>query len=249
MSVIYETCRHNATEQGVTLPSFEQFWQDGRIDLSSHDAPVIMLEDFRRDPIRYPLQTPSGRIELFSERIASFAYDECAGHPTWYEPVEWLGADRAATYPLHLISDQPNRRLHSQWDPSPHAASEKIKGREPITIHPTDAEARGIAAGDLVRVFNDRGACLAGARLSDAIRPGVVRLSTGAWFDPIGTLDKHGNPNTLTRDQGTSRLSQGCSAQSCLVDIARHQGEVPPLTAHATPRFVSAETSRGDDHD
>ena len=53
-----------------------------------------------------------------------------------------------------------------------------------MRIHPDDAAARGIADGDVVRVFNDRGACLAGAVLDEALRPGVAQLSTGAWYDP-----------------------------------------------------------------
>ena len=65
---------------------------------------------------------------------------------------------------------------------------------------------------------------------------GVVKLSTGAWYDPVepgvpGSLEKHGNPNVLTQDVGASRLSQGCAAQSCLVEIERFDGEPPPVTA------------------
>jgi len=94
-----------------------------------------------------------------------------------------------------------------------------------------------------VRVFNDRGACLAAARLSDRIRRGVVRLSTGAWFDPADSganrpLEKHGNPNALTLDIGASKLSQGCSAQTCLVEIERLEGPAPAVTAHDLPSFV-----------
>jgi biotin/methionine sulfoxide reductase len=116
----------------------------------------------------------------------------------------------------------------------------KIAGREPVQIHPDDAAARGISDGDVVRLFNDRGACLAGARITDGIRPGVVCLSTGAWFDPlnaaeIGSLDKHGNPNVLTLDKGTSKLAQCCTAQSTLVEIERHDGDVPPITAYDPP--------------
>jgi len=72
--------------------------------------------------------------------------------------------------------------------------------------------------------------------LSDALRPGVVQLSTGAWFDPEDpTADKflcvHGNPNVLTRDTGTSRLAQGCTGQLGLVEIERFNGPLPPVKA------------------
>src|SRR5277367_3980737 len=121
----------------------------------------------------------------------------------------------------------------------------KIKGREPIRINSRDAAAREIQAGDIVRVFNDRGALLAGALVTDEIRPGVVQLATGAWFDPVdpghpGSLDKHGNANVLTLDRGTSSLAQGSSAQTTLVQVERFVGEPPPVTAFEPPIFSDA---------
>jgi biotin/methionine sulfoxide reductase len=202
-----------------------------------------MLDAFRADPDRNRLQTPSGRIEIHSGEIASFRYADCPPHPTWLEPTEWLGSSLVARFPLHLVSDQPHTKLHSQLDFSTLSRANKVQGREPVWIHPTDAAARGISNGDVVRLFNDRGSCLAGAVLTDAIVAGVVKLSTGAWWDPEepgrpGSLDKHGNPNVLTRDHGTSSLGQGCSAQSCLVQLERHEGRVPPITAFDLPRIV-----------
>ncbi len=92
----------------------------------------------------------------------------------------------------------------------------------PISINTADAQQRDIKDGDLVRVFNARGACQARARVGIDIRQGVVALQTGAWhdLDPEGT-DTQGNPNILTRDLGTSRLGQGCSAHTTLVEISR----------------------------
>jgi biotin/methionine sulfoxide reductase len=109
-----------------------------------------------------------------------------------------------------------------------------------MRIHPRDAEARGIADGDIVRVFNDRGATLAGAVVTDRLRPGVVVLPTGAWYDPEdpaepGSLDVHGNPNVLTRDIGTSTLAQGTSAHSCLVEVERFTGTPPDLKVFSQP--------------
>ncbi len=122
-------------------------------------------------PKRTRCKTPSGKIEIYSERIASFGYDDCPPHAAWLEPIEWLGGEIAKRYPLHMLSDQPADKLHSQLDHGPHSRATKVKGRQPITLHPDDAATRGIAEGDVVRVFNDRGACLAAARLSDRIRP------------------------------------------------------------------------------
>jgi biotin/methionine sulfoxide reductase len=99
-----------------------------------------------------------------------------------------------------------------------------LPGERPgaIEINPADAGERAIEDGDLVRVFNDRGACRARAHLCQDIRPGVVSLPTGAWLkaDADG-MDSQGNPNILTRDLGTSRIGQGCSAHTTLVQIER----------------------------
>jgi biotin/methionine sulfoxide reductase len=151
----------------------------------------------------------------------------------------------AASYPLHLVSSQPRDRLHSQMDPGPVSAGGKIAGREAMAIHPGDAKARGLASGDVARVFNARGACLAGVIVSDAVRPGVVRLSCGAWYDPAYDNDDalclHGNANVLTRDQGTSRLGQGPSSATTLVQVERWNAAVPPVRAFVPPDMVAAE--------
>src|SRR5436190_12255946 len=143
-----------------------------------------MTRAFRRNPGAAPLPKPSGKIEITSATIAGFGYADCPGHPTWLPPVEGAGSPEAARFPLQLVANQPATRLHSQLDFGATSLASKIGGREPVRIHPQDATARGISDGDIVRLYNDRGACLAGAMLSDALRPGVVQLATGAWYDP-----------------------------------------------------------------
>ncbi len=233
---LYAITRRRAADIDIDLPDFETFWKQGLIDLRAHDRPIVMHAAFRRDPQRHALKTPSGRIEIFSETIHGFHLPDCPGHPVWLEPAEWHGN---AAGRLHMLSDQPSRKLHGQLDASPYSAAGKIQGREPIHLNPIDAAARGIEDGDMVEVFNDRGLCLSAARVTDDVMPGVTRLSTGAWFDYDfqSGIEKHGNPNTLTRDAGASELSQGCTAQTCLVDIRRADGPIPPVTAHLPPRF------------
>ncbi|ANN68333.1 molybdopterin-dependent oxidoreductase [Bordetella bronchialis] len=217
-------------------PDFEAFWRQGYLALPAPDRDFVLFEDFRRDPLAHRLHTPSGRIELYSERIAGFGYEDCPGHPAWLPPAEWLGADAARHSPLHLISSQPARRLHSQLDPARLAGARKIHGREPVRIHPDDAAARGIGDGEPVRIHNARGACLAGAVLDAGVMRGVLVMSTGAWFDADdATLERHGNPNVLTPDIGTSRLAQGSSALSTLVDIEPWTGALPSLRAYEVP--------------
>ncbi|MBB2205827.1 molybdopterin-dependent oxidoreductase [Gluconacetobacter takamatsuzukensis] len=235
---LYGQSRSKAAESGIPLPDFDDFWDQGLIDLSEFSSSQIAFSDFRADPLSHPLSTPSGRIEITSQRILSYALPDCPGHPAWMAPDEWLGADLSHAFPFHLISDQPARRLHSQLDHAELSRAGKIAGREPVHIHPADATARGIADGDIVELFNDRGRCLAGAVLSAHIMPGVLRLSTGAWADGDGPLDRHGNPNVLTRDRGASGFSQGCAALSCLVGI-RRADHVPPVRAFDPPTFIA----------
>jgi biotin/methionine sulfoxide reductase len=241
---IYERFRGRVAERGAEVPAFDDFWAAGeaRLPVSSDDH--TLFDRFIADPVGRKLPTPSGRIELFSATVDAFGYDDCPGHPMWLEPEEWLGGPRAEALPLHLIANQPTSRLHGQLDAGANSKASKVAGREPIRIHPDDAAARGISDGDVVRVFNDRGACYAGAVVTDAVRPSVVNLSTGAWFDPVdpsvpGSPCAHGNPNVLTPDRGTSRLAQGCTGQHVLVQVERFEGEPPAVRAHRQPRIVS----------
>lgn len=241
---IYDTSRESAAAHGVSLPDFDTFWAGEAFSIADQLEDVTLLfEAFRADPDAHPLGTPSGRIEIFSETIDSFGYDDCPGHPVWLDKQEWLGGERAERYPLHLVSNQPAPRLHSQLDFGAVSRESKVAGREPVTMHPADAAARGLRAGEVVRVFNDRGACLAGLRLSDGLRRGVVQLATGAWYDPADSgdepgLERHGNPNVLTRDVGTSKLGQGPTAHSCLIEIEAWTGALEPVRAFSPPEIL-----------
>lgn len=241
---LYAGWRDRLASDGLSLPAFDTFWQGETFELPKPSRPTVMLEAFRNDPISHPLGTPSGKIELYSATVDGFGYDDCpGGHATWLEPAEWLGSPLAKTYPLHLISDQPSTRLHSQLDHGPLSRSQKVHGREPVDIHPADADRRGIRTGDIVRLFNARGSCLASANVTANVASRVVRLSTGAWFDPQDwsgnkVLEKHGNPNALTADIAASSFSQGCAAQSCLVDVEKYVEEAPPVSAYEAPDGV-----------
>jgi biotin/methionine sulfoxide reductase len=243
LAVLYARLRASLHEAGVDAPSFEEFWAQGSLEIPDVEADRVLFDAFRADPGANPLRTPSGRIELHSETVAAFGYDDCPGHPSWLESEEWLGSPRAKRFPLALVANNPATRLHGQLDLGPYSQAAKVNGREPVRIHPKDAAARGIADGDVVRLFNDRGSCLAGAVISTDVREGVVQLSTGAWFDPDDPTAEiamcvHGNPNVLTRDIGTSRLSQGCSGQHALVELERYQGAVPPVRAFEPPQIA-----------
>ena len=222
-------------------PSYEDFVSRGYLQKvaspGDRDHLRVLLREFRADPGQAPLPTPSGKIELYSETIESFGLADCPPHPTWLEPHVRLGGN--APHPLHLVSNQPRTRLHSQLDHGPTSAASKVAGREPLRISPADAAVRGIRTGDVVAVWNDRGSCLAGALVDDGLMEGVVQLSTGAWWAPAAGFDcVHGNPNVLTTDEGTSGLAQGSTAHTCLVEVERHDGTVPEVDPHAAPQLI-----------
>lgn len=194
------------------------------------------MRKFRNDPKLHPLSTPSGKIEIFSENIASFGYDDCKGHPSWLGPAEIVTDDA----PLFLLASQPQTRLHSQLDFGGYSESRKKRGREVVSIHPVDAKPRDLVDGDIALLSNAHGACLASVNISEDLRPGVVQLPTGAWYDPQDPSDErplcvHGNPNVLTRDIGTSSLAQGSCGQLSVVQVEKFTGNLPPIRAFDPP--------------
>jgi biotin/methionine sulfoxide reductase len=242
---IYKRSASRIKPLGFDLPDYETFIDGGFIKLTDPKSPSVLLQSFRDDPEKNPLTTPSGRIEIFSEVIASFGLPDFPGHPIWCEPLEWLGSKEAERHPLHMITHQPARRLHSQLDHGSHSRAGKINGREPCRINSQDAAERGITEGSMVRIFNQRGSCVSAAQLDPGVLKNVIMMATGAWYDPDWDGDenccKHGNPNTLTKDLPTSELGQGPGALTCLVEIEKFVGIAPDVTAFVPPKIVSQQ--------
>jgi biotin/methionine sulfoxide reductase len=243
---LYGQLEHSPALGGKSIPRFDKFWEQGWIEVPFDGArPRERLgEALRRDPDASPLNTPSGRIEIFSSTIAGYGYADCPGHPMWLEPVEWHGSDIAARFPLYLSSNQPAHRLHSQYDHGVVSVEAKVQGRERIRISPKDASDRSIVDGMILRVFNDRGACLAAAWIDEGLEAGVVQLPTGAWFFPAdssaGPIESHGNPNVLTADRPTSHLAAGPSINA-MVQVEAWTLALPELRPFEAPELVPLE--------
>ena len=238
LKYLWNESKKVSEEMNLKLPEFDKFWEDGFFEVPIEKTKKIMFKDFRDNPKINALNTPSGKIEITSSTIKNYNLKDCKGHPTWIEPYEWLG--RKEKFPLHLLSNQPEYRLHGQLDNAEYSLKNKIKDREPVLINVEDAKERNIENNDIVLIFNKRGRVLAGARLSDEIMKGVLVLSTGAWFDPdyeINT-DLHGNPNVLTKDIGTSQLSQAPTSHTCLVEIRKaKQNEIKKVKIFLKPKM------------
>lgn len=242
LAQFYEVARQNAENAGIAMPSFTDFWAENKL-VSFENQPTTQtfqrFRQFRADPIKHPLRTPSGKIEIFSQTVAEMGYDDCLGHPSWLEPEEFKG-NVTADYPLALVTPHLPYRLHSQLAATALRQHYAVNDREPVLIHPEDAEQRGIASCDIVRIFNQRGQILCGAVVTENIIKGTVAVHEGAWFDPqdldtAQALCKNGNPNVLTRDEGTSKLAQGNSSNTAIVQVEKFVGEAPAVTVFTAP--------------
>lgn len=183
-----------------------------------------------------PLGTPSGKIEIYSKTLASYNLPDCPAHPTWLEPTEYTGSAKDGE--LQLMTAHSAYRLHSQFNYADVRKKYAIAGKEPVMIHKDDAAKRGIKTGDVVRVFNQRGQVLAGADVTDRIKQGSVCIHEGAWpdFDPETGICRNGGPNVLTLDIPTSRLANGCAANSALVKVEKWIGDTLETQAFEPPK-------------
>ena len=213
----YDAAQKAARAQRVAMPQFNAFWQQNKlIEMRENEKnnKYVRYADFRHDPVMNALGTPSGKIEIYSKTIEGYHYKDCPPHASWIEPDEWKGS--ADKDQLQLLTAHPAHRLHSQLNYASLRKEYAIADREPVTIHPDDAKARGIVEGDLVRVWNGRGQVLVGAHVSDGIKPGIICIHEGAWPDIENGICKNGGANVLTADIPTSRLANGCAGNTTL---------------------------------
>lgn len=189
----------------ATNPEYKQHIKDydefkkksvHRIELKE---PYIAFKAQIEDPAKNPFETPSGKIEIFSQRLADLHSPLTPPIPKYItEGREDRNHPIAEKYPLQLLSPHPRVRVHStlqnvDWldEVDPHV----------MWINPLDASARGIRDGDEVLVFNDRGTLAIKAWVTRRIMPGVVCIYEGHWYDPDENgIDRGGCVNTLTDD-------------------------------------------------
>lgn len=181
--------------------------------------PKVALTDFTADPGKHPLRTPSGKIEIFSIELSR------AGNPKEIPPVakyiqEWDSPfdEKAKEYPLQAMGHHYGPRVHST-----HNNNEWTMSALPqrVFLNPGDASARGITNGDLVKVWNDRGAMKLKCRITKRMMPGVVDIPQGAWYDPDEDgVDRGGNVNVLTSEKWTP-FAKGNAQHTIMVQIEK----------------------------
>jgi anaerobic dimethyl sulfoxide reductase subunit A len=179
------------------VPDFEAFRSAGVARFAPPEDAVAFARQIR-DPDNHKFSTPSGKIEIYSMKLAEtpdpYGLGRIAPIPTWIPPV-----DPSSPYPLLLCSAKSRARTHSIHGNQPRLAR---VDRDDIWMNPADAVRRGIANGDLVRVFNAQGETRLKVRVTDRILQGVVTMKEGAWFAPnAGGADRGGSTNVLTADR------------------------------------------------
>lgn len=211
------------------FPSFDKFWAEGVVKYRMGDDDGIVLKAFREDPVKNPLPTPSGKIEIYSERLAEIAR-------TWELPKEkgqeihpipqfiatkemrGQGDPTEAKYPLEAYGYHGAGRTHSTYHNVPW-----LRAAHPdrLMINPVDAKPRGIETGDKVRVFNDRGELEIEAFVTNRIIPHLVAMPQGAWYSPDEKgVDKGACINTLTMLDATP-LAKGNPSHTNLVEVKK----------------------------
>jgi anaerobic dimethyl sulfoxide reductase subunit A len=195
------------------IDDFDLFRERGVARLPAPEDAVAFAREIR-DPARHPFSTPSGKIEIYSTRLAAtpdpYGLGAIPPIPTWIPEAP------EPRHPLRLLTPKSRARTHSIHDNQPILAR---ADRDDVWIHPADAAARGIRDGQPVRVFNDRGATLLPARVTDRIAPGVVSIKEGAWFTPDASgRDTRGCANVLVADRASP--AGAAAFNSCFVEVA-----------------------------
>ncbi|EOL8998872.1 dimethylsulfoxide reductase subunit A [Cronobacter sakazakii] len=207
------------------LPDFDTFRQQGIFKLRDPQGHHVAYQAFRENPTANPLDTPSGKIEIYSSALADIAAhwqlpegDVIHPLPVYSPGFEQVSDPLRAQYPLQLTGFHYKSRTHSTYG---NVDVLQAACRQQVWINPQDAQARGINDGDPVRVWNARGEARIEAKVTPRIMPGVVALGEGAWYQPDAEgVDHAGSINVLTT-QRPSPLAKGNPSHSNLVQLAR----------------------------
>ncbi|PVZ86214.1 dimethyl sulfoxide reductase subunit A [Serratia sp. S1B] len=209
------------------LPSYQALRAMGIYKRKDPNGHFVAYKQFRDDPVANPLKTPSGKIEIYSAKLAEIADtwqlepDETISPlPIYASTFEGWDDPLRKTYPLQMFGFHYKARTHSSY-----ANIDVLQAACPqeVWINPLDAQQRGIISGEMVRIFNARGEVRVPAKVTPRIMPGVVAMGQGAWHqaDMKGDRIDHGAcMNTLTT-QRPSPLAKGNPQHTNLIQIER----------------------------
>ncbi|WP_257182972.1 DMSO/selenate family reductase complex A subunit [Corynebacterium cystitidis] len=226
-----EWVKYTLDESRKEIPELPEFDELQKMGVWRREGEsVIALEDFRKDPVSNPLETPSGKIEIFSETlhdmISEWEFDESLpGNKLTALPEHvdtWEGAKAASDnkkYPLQVIGHHTKGRTHSSYANVDWLRDDAHP--QVLWINPMDASSRGIENDDEVFAFNDRGRIKSIARVTPRIAPGVISIPQGSWFNPKdGGVDEGASVNTLTSWQ-PSPLGKGNAQHTAICQVEK----------------------------
>ena len=197
----------NANMEHIT---FEDLDREGHIPLAFFSDPE------KRPFLPYTsgaVPTPSGKIEFFSETLAAAGQD---GLPGFVPPSESRWGESAKRYPLELLGRKSDNYMNSTFANLPGHRKMEARTSQRIEMHPADAESRGVADGERVRIFNDRGSLELTAMLNASLPAGVVAARLDwAKLHANGT-----NINALTSERLTD-IGGGATFYSTLVEVEK----------------------------
>ncbi len=211
------------------FPTEEEFKKQGLLRKRNPDGHVVTFKAFREDPEANPLETPSGKIEIFSERLYEMS-------KTWEFPeglpgevvtpvptydVHWDGPEEAmqsSEFPLQCINHHTKGRTHSTYWDQPWT---KEAHPQKVWINPVDAAPRDISNGDPISVHNNRGKLISVAFVTERIAPGVISVPQGAYYTPDADgVDRGGCASTLASLTATP-IAKGNTQQSIIAEVTK----------------------------
>jgi trimethylamine-N-oxide reductase (cytochrome c) len=195
-----------------------------------HPLPADYTEEYLKG-----LQTQSGLIEFDCESLKRFDAEDPERPPVMRYAPAFEGphdAERFAKFPLHLLTPHPRFSFHTQGDGKDSFINDIPDHRVLVDGHyywiirlnAADAAARGIETGDLVKVFNDRGAVICAAQITGRLPAGIVHgYESSANYQPMGepgrSVDIGGCLNLLSPKRSQIKQAHSMSASAALVEI------------------------------
>ncbi len=206
----------NTPDSGEVISDYQAVKKSG-IQHFKYNKPLVAFQKEIENPASFPFPTPSGKIEIYSQKLAELNDPGIPPLPKFIPTWEGRDDPLCKTYSLQLITYHFKTRAHSNF-----ANVAILKELEPqcLWLSASDAERRKIADGEIVRIFNHRGEIRAPAHVTQRIMPGVVAIGEGAWYSPDERgVDKGACANVLTRDKASPAGS--LASNTCLVEVAK----------------------------